>query len=114
MLGGMLSGHTECGGERFGKNGKIYQKFYGMSSSTAMVKHHGGVAEYRASEGKTVEVLYRGDVEKTCLDILGGLRSACTYTGSAKLKELPRRTTFIRVTQQTNEIFRMIEVEDTQ
>lgn len=112
MLGGMLSGHTECGGERLEKNGKIYQKFYGMSSSTAMVKHHGGVADYRASEGKTVEVLYRGDVSNTCNDILGGLRSACTYTGSSKLKELPRRTTFIRVTQQTNEIFRLIEVED--
>lgn len=113
MLGGMFSGHTECGGERVQKNGKIYQKFYGMSSSTAMIKHHGGVAEYRASEGKTVEVPWRGDVSKTVTDVLGGLRSACTYTGSAKLKELPRRTTFIRVTQQTNEIFRFQEVEDS-
>lgn len=60
---------------------------------------------YRASEGKTVEVPYRGDVEATIMDILGGLRSACTYTGAARLKELPKRTTFIRVTQQTNEIF---------
>lgn len=59
----------------------------------------------RASEGKTVEVPYRGNVEATISDILGGLRSACTYTGAARLKELPKRTTFIRVTQQTNEIF---------
>ena len=59
--------------------------FYGMSSATAMDKHHGGVAEYRASEGKTVEVAYRGDVRNTMNDILGGLRSACTYTGSSKL-----------------------------
>ncbi|XP_015793327.1 GMP reductase 1 [Tetranychus urticae] len=110
MLGGMLSGHTECGGETIEKNGKKYKKFYGMSSATAMNKHHGGVAEYRASEGKTVEVPFRGDVDQTILDILGGLRSACTYTGSAKLKELPRRTTFIRVTQQTNEIFHQLEV----
>ena len=110
MLGGMLSGHTECGGETIEKNGKKYKKFYGMSSATAMNKHHGGVAEYRASEGKTVEVPYRGDVDQTILDILGGLRSACTYTGSSKLKELSRRTTFIRVTQQTNEIFHQIEV----
>ena len=65
----------------------------------------GGVAEYRASEGKTVEVDYRGDVENTMLDILGGLRSACTYVGAGKIKEMPKRTTFIRVTQQVNEVF---------
>ena len=59
----------------------------------------------RASEGKTVEVPYRGDAEATVLDILGGLRSACTYTGASRLKELPKRTTFIRCSQQTNEIF---------
>lgn len=112
MLGGMLSGHDQCGGEIVTKpNGQRVKQFYGMSSETAMVKHHGGVAEYRASEGKTVEVPYRGDVEPTILDILGGLRSACTYTGASKLKELPRRTTFIRVTQQTNEIFKMLETD---
>ena len=65
----------------------------------------GGVAEYRASEGKTVEVDYRGDVNDTILDILGGLRSACTYVGAGKVKEMPKRTTFIRVTQQVNEVF---------
>lgn len=60
---------------------------------------------HRSSEGKTVEVPYRGDVEMTVLDILGGLRSACTYTGAGKLKELPRRATFIRCTQQVNQIY---------
>lgn len=111
MLGGMLAGHDECTGEVVVKpNGRKVKQFYGMSSATAMVKHHGGVAEYRASEGKTVEVPYRGPVEATILDVLGGLRSACTYTGAGKLKELPIRTTFIRVTQQTNEIFQMHEV----
>lgn len=63
------------------------------------------VFDYRASEGKTVEIEYRGDVELTIQDILGGLRSTCTYVGAGKLKELSRRTTFIRVTQQLNEIF---------
>ena len=60
---------------------------------------------FRASEGKTVEVPYRGDVNATILDVLGGIRSACTYTGAGKLKEMPKRTTFIRVSQQLNEIF---------
>lgn len=59
----------------------------------------------RASEGKTVEVPFKGAVEHTIRDILGGIRSTYTYVGAAKLKELSRRTTFIRVTQQVNPIF---------
>lgn len=105
MMGGMLAGHDQSGGETMEKDGKKYKLFYGMSSSTAMLKHTGGVAEYRASEGKTVELLYRGDVNATVLDILGGLRSTCTYVGAGRLKELSRRTTFIRVTQQVNTVF---------
>ncbi|PRD31111.1 UNVERIFIED_CONTAM: GMP reductase 1 [Trichonephila clavipes] len=112
MIGGMFAGHDQSGGDVIEKNGKKVKLFYGMSSATAMQRYHGGVAEYRASEGKTVEVPYRGDIEKTVLDVLGGLRSACTYTGASKLKELSRRTTFIRVTQQTNEIFCASEVRD--
>lgn len=105
MLGGMLSGHEECAGELIEKDGRKYKLFYGMSSQTAHEKHSGGLQEYRASEGKAVEVPYRGPIASTIQDILGGLRSACTYTGAAKLKELSKRTTFVRVTQQANEIF---------
>uniref|UniRef100_UPI00398ECEFC GMP reductase 2 n=1 Tax=Pristiophorus japonicus TaxID=55135 RepID=UPI00398ECEFC len=105
MLGGMFAGHSQCGGETIEKNGKKYKLFYGMSSETAMKKHTGGVADYRASEGKTVEVEFKGEVESTIRDILGGVRSTCTYVGAAKLKELSRRTTFIRVTQQVNTVF---------
>ncbi|XP_022236066.1 GMP reductase 2-like isoform X4 [Limulus polyphemus] len=105
MIGGMFAGHDQSGGDITEKNGRKVKSFYGMSSATAMKMYHGGVAEYRASEGKSVEVPYKGDVEQTVLDILGGLRSACTYTGASKLKELPRRTTFIRVTQQWNQTF---------
>lgn len=106
MLGGMLAGHDQSEGEKVnGKDGKDYMEFYGMSSSTAMEKHSGGVAEYRASEGKTVKVPYRGDVADSLQGILGGLRSACTYVGAVKLKELSKRTTFVRVSQQLNTIF---------
>ncbi|XP_004283176.2 GMP reductase 2 isoform X5 [Orcinus orca] len=105
MLGGMLAGHSESGGELIERDGKKYKLFYGMSSEMAMKKYAGGVAEYRASEGKTVEMPFKGDVEHTIRDILGGIRSTCTYVGAAKLKELSRRTTFIRVTQQVNPIF---------
>jgi len=70
-----------------------------------MGKHSGGVAEYRSSEGKTVEVLYKLKVETTLQDILGGLRSACTYVGAQRLKELTKRTTFIRVAEQENRVY---------
>ena len=101
MLGGMLAGHDEGGGAV--KDNKI--TFYGMSSDTAMDKHSGGVAEYRSSEGRTVEIPYKGLVKNTVLDLLGGLRSACTYVGSPTLKQLSKCTTFIRVNRQINDVF---------
>lgn len=106
MLGGMLAGHTESGGEKTtGPDGKVYCSFYGMSSGVAMEKYAGSVAEYRASEGKVTRVPYRGDVTATLLDLLGGLRSTCTYVGARSLKELSKRTTFVRVQEQHNEWF---------
>ncbi|MEZ8314780.1 GMP reductase [Vibrio splendidus] len=105
MLGGMLAGHSESGGEVVEQDGKQYMKFYGMSSQSAMDKHSGGVAKYRAAEGKTVLLPYRGSVHYTISDILGGVRSTCTYVGAAKLKELTKRTTFIRVQEQENNVF---------
>lgn len=105
MLGGMLSGHDECLGEIIGEGSHRFKRFYGMSSAEAMEKYHGSVAEYRASEGRSVNVPYRGPVKNTVQDILGGLRSTCTYVGAQRLKELTKRTTFICVTKQLNEVF---------
>lgn len=105
MLGGMFAGHDESGGEMVEEHGKMYRLFYGMSSKTAMDKHSGGVAEYRASEGKTVKVAYKGPVSETVRDILGGVRSTCTYVGASELRELSKRTTFIRVDEQENQVF---------
>ena len=105
MLGGMLAGHDESGGDLIDEDGQQFKLFYGMSSETAMEKHAGGVANYRASEGKTVKIPYRGPVALTLQDILGSLRSTCTYVGAKKLKGLSKRTTFIRVQEQHNQIF---------
>lgn len=105
MLGGMLAGHEECGGDVIEENDKKFTLFYGMSSATAMNKYTGGVAEYRASEGKTVKIPFKGPVVNSVLDILGGIRSTCTYVGASKLKELSKRTTFIRVTELENKIY---------
>jgi GMP reductase len=110
MLGGMLAGHDECEGdiryeERDGQRVPTAMVFYGMSSDTAMHKYAGGVASYRASEGKTVEVPYRGPIEGTVQEIMGGVRSMMTYIGATKLKEVPKRTTFVRVGAQLNTVF---------
>ena len=99
MLGGMLAGHDEGDApEMF--NGRA---FYGMSSREAQDKHNGGVATYRAVEGKTIEVPDRGPVKDTLLEILGGLRSCCTYVGAKYLKQLPKCTTFVRVCRQKDD-----------
>jgi GMP reductase len=121
MLGGMLAGHDEGGGKIIEKaylsheldtetgsqivDNKYFVQFYGMSSDTAMEKHNGGVANYRSSEGRTVEVPYKGKIKSTVLDILGGLRSTCTYVGAPTLKQLSKCTTFVRCTQQFNSVF---------
>ena len=124
MLGGMLAGHTESGGEMCTKSfqtgevqmiddktcalrieEKQYKKFYGMSSEYAQEKHYGGMKKYRASEGKVVEIPFRGPIEHTLLAILGGIRSCMTYIGAKRLKDMPKCATFYRVNRQLNTIF---------
>jgi len=101
MLGGMLAGHDEGGGDVI--NGKV--TFYGMSSKAANDKHFGGLKEYRSSEGREVSIDYKGDINTTMQNILGGLRSACTYAGAQKLKQLSKCTTFIRCNDTHNRIY---------
>ena len=101
MLGGMLAGHDEGGGEIVDN----MIRFYGMSSETANDKHFGGLKNYRASEGKEVSIPYKGKVITTIQSILGGIRSACTYIGAGKIKDLPKCTTFIRVNNTHNRVY---------
>jgi len=124
MLGGMLAGHDEGGGEVITKHyanneytrkddgtyvphfeQRQFVQFYGMSSKAANDKHFGGLKEYRSSEGREVLVPYRGAVASTIQDILGGVRSTCTYAGAIRLKHLSRCTTFVRCTQTHNSVY---------
>ena len=105
MLGGMFAGHDEGSGKVVKSNGSKYIEFYGSSSDTANKKHYGGLSSYRSSEGRTVRVKYRGKIKDTILNILGGLRSSCTYVGAPSLKQLSKCTTFVRVTKQFNDTF---------
>jgi len=111
MLGGMLAGHDESGGELIEEIGGSYKSFYGMSSAKAMETHYGEIADHRAPEGKEVRVPYRGPLEFTVQSILGGLRSACSYVGARRIKDLPKCTTFVRVSMTTNEVFQKFNVD---
>ena len=105
MLGGMLAGHKEGGGDIIEKNGKKFIEFYGSSSEEANDKHYGGLANYRSSEGKKVIIPLKRSLDKTIMDILGGIRSSCTYVGAPSLKQLSKCTTFVRVNKQYNDTF---------
>ena len=105
MLGGMLAGHKEGGGNIIKNNGKEFIEFYGSSSEEANEKHYGGLANYRSSEGKKVKLPLKNSIDKTIRDILGGVRSSCTYVGAPSLKQLSKCTTFVRVNNQYNDTF---------
>jgi GMP reductase len=124
MLGGMLAGTDQGGGEvitkyyqtneyyvdekgnsQFVNEVKQFVQFYGMSSKAANDKHFGGLKDYRTSEGREVLVPYRGNVADTVQEILGGLRSTCTYAGAKSLKQLSKCTTFVRCTQTHNSVY---------
>ena len=105
MLGGMLAGHDEGSGKIVKNNGQKYIEFYWSSSDIANKKHYGGLSDYRSSEGKTVRIKYRGKIKDTILNVLGGVRSSCTYVGAPSLKQLSKCTTFVRVARQFNDTF---------
>ena len=105
MLGGMLAGHKEGGGDIIEEKGRKYIEFYGSSSEEANEKHYGGLANYRSSEGKKVKIRMKNSLDSTIRDILGGVRSSCTYVGASSLKQLSKCTTFVRVNSQYNDTF---------
>ena len=107
MLGGMLAGHWECAWDDEEEDPEVTgtMTFYGMSSEEAQIKYYGEKKSHRASEGKKVQVPYKGPVKNTVEEILGGLRSACTYAGAKNLKSLSKCTTFVKVNRQLNEVF---------
>ena len=87
------------------ENGKKYKAFHGMSSDKAQNTHFGKMNSYRASEGRVLKIPYKGDLNTTVLDYLGGLRSTCTYINAPTIKQMAKCTTFMRVSQQVNNYF---------
>ena len=102
MIGGQFAGHYESAGEIVERDGKKYKAFHGMSSKKAMEAHYGKMNKYRASEGRELLIPYKGSLDDTVQDYLGGVRSTCTYIGAQKIKDMPKCTTFGLVSQQLN------------
>jgi GMP reductase len=105
MLGGMLAGHDEGGGEiitRHYKTGEVVQTDQGWED---LIEERKFLKEYRSSEGREIQVPYRGEIENTIQDLLGGVRSTCTYAGAKKLKWLSKCTTFVKTGEQFNSVF---------
>lgn len=97
MAGSIFAGHEES--EQKIHDGKV--TFYGMSSRAAQQRHN-QVKNYRASEGRVVQLPYKGLVEHTISDILGGIRSTCAYVGALNISELSEKAKFIQVNNQLN------------
>lgn len=102
MLGGMLAGHEEGEYDDTETLGNSV-RFYGMSSDTAMEKHGARKDGYRSAEGRVVSIPFRGPVKKTLIEIEGGLRSACTYIGARRLKDMSKCAVFVQVHRTHNE-----------
>ena len=101
MLGGMLAGHNESelpivDGER---------EFYGSSSDRAREVHGKSKAGYRGNEGRAITIPDRGPVKETVEDMLGGVRSACTYIGAIRLKDVPKCASFVRTNSVINKVY---------
>ena len=105
MIGGQFAGHDENPGEIIEENGVKYKQFYGMSSETAMNIHYGKMDKYRSSEGRSLKIKYKGPLEKTVENYLGGIRSTCTYINAAEIKNIPKCCTFVKVNRQLNTIY---------
>ena len=103
MIGGMLAGHIESEGEINPDTGK--REFYGMSSDRAREIHGRRKDGYRGNEGRVVELPDRGPVKNTVEDILGGVRSACTYIGARRLKDMPKCASFVTTNNVINRVY---------
>lgn len=112
MMGGQFAGHDQNPGDVIEKivpgcpnELKKFKRFHGMSSKRAMETHYGKMEKYRSSEGRELTIPYKGDLNNTVLDYLGGIRSTCTYIGATSIKNMGKCTTFVKVTRQLNKHF---------
>ncbi|MEI6022492.1 MAG: GMP reductase [bacterium] len=101
MAGSLFSGFDESAGNVIEKDGKKFKEYFGSSSNKALQDFYGKKDAHRASEGRFVLMPYKGgSVNVFIQDLFGSLRSTGTYIGAKRLKEFPKRATFIQVHHQ--------------
>ena len=101
MIGGMLAGHDES--ETQVVDGK--REFYGMSSDRAREVHGQRKDGYKGNEGRLISLPDRGPVAKTLEDIIGGVRSACTYIGARRIKDMAKCASFVTTHNVINRVY---------
>jgi len=112
LCGSLFSGFEESGGKTITKKGKKYKEYFGSSSNKALEEFYGKKEAHRASEGRYVLMPHKGSIHTFIQDLLGGIRSAGTYIGARKMKEFPKRATFIRVSRQLNNSLESFDQEN--
>ena len=106
MVGGLLAGHADTTENVVESNGQKFAEFYGMSSKEANNKYSGGMKHYKAAEGKKVLIPLKDEsITDTIEDILGGVRSCCSYLGAFNPSQIYERSNLIKVEQQVNDKF---------
>lgn len=108
MIGGLFAGTEEAPGEVELYQGRSYKSYRGMGSMGAMAQKHGSSDRYFQDSTEEVEKLvpegiegrvpYKGTVVAIVHQLMGGLRSAMGYTGSASIEEMRTRPQFVRIT----------------
>jgi GMP reductase len=111
MAGSLFSGFDESDGKLVEKEGKKYKEYFGSSSNKALLEFYGQKSDYRAKEGRYVLMPHKGPIENFIQDLFGSLRSAGTYIGARKLKEFPKKATFIRVNHQLTDYLEKYDQE---
>jgi len=107
MIGSLFAGTDETPGKLIKRNGKLFKSFRGMGSVGAMNK--GSADRYFQSkqkdsskyvpEGVEGFARYKGDVEKIIYKLIGGLKSSMGYLGSKQIRDLRRKTEFVKITK---------------
>ena len=107
MIGSLFAGTTESPGKIFKYKGKLYKNFRGMGSAGAMSagsadryfqKKNKNISKYVA-EGVEGIVQFKGPLNKIIYQLVGGLKSSMGYMGSKTIKDLQKKSEFVKITK---------------
>jgi len=101
MIAGMVSSCYECS-NMVEIDGQQYVNLYGLGSTKQYNIHTISEQEYRPNEGRDLMIPAKGHIKDIINQILGGLRSVCTYVGVSHITQLSSHAEFIVVNNTHN------------